>query len=185
MAINQITYSNKADINVNSNVPDTNKVKADDMNEIKTVVNSNATLMGDVSTLTGSTDIVDYLTDHTSATLLWTNSSMGADDYFNQQNINLSSGDYDVLEVFFYDYSKNKRFSSVRVPKGKPINLNSIFDYNQKAYAGFRTLYYNNATQLWANDCYAMVTAGAFSNLTISNQWCIPAYIVGYKTGLF
>ena len=185
MAINLIGYADKADINVNSNVPDTNKVKADDMNEIKTVVNSNSNLMGDVSTLTGSTDIVDYLVDHTSATLLWTNSSMGADDYFNQQNINLSSGDYDVLEVFYYDYSKNKRFSSVRVPKGKPINLIALFDYNNKVYMGMRTLYYNNSTQLWANDCYAAITATALSNLTTSNQWCVPAYIVGYKTGIF
>lgn len=36
-----ITYANKATMNQNSSVPDVNKVKADDMNEIKSVVNTN------------------------------------------------------------------------------------------------------------------------------------------------
>lgn len=50
MAINKISYSSKSDINTSS-VPATNKVSASDMNEIKSVVNDNADLMGDVSTL--------------------------------------------------------------------------------------------------------------------------------------
>ena len=60
MAINTITYSDKSALNVNANIPDINKVKADDMNEIKQVVNDNATAMGDVSTLktNTTTDIV-------------------------------------------------------------------------------------------------------------------------------
>ena len=60
MAINTITYSDKTAINVNADIPDINKVKADDMNEIKQVVNDNATAMGDASTLktNTTTDIV-------------------------------------------------------------------------------------------------------------------------------
>lgn len=37
----QITYADKTAINVDPNVPDVNKCKADDMNEIKSVVNTN------------------------------------------------------------------------------------------------------------------------------------------------
>lgn len=184
MAINLIGYSDKADINVNSNVPDTNKVKADDMNEIKSVVNSNSNLMGDVANI-DDTSIVDYLNNHTKGTLLWTNTNMGDEDYFNQQSIFIDMSPYDVIEVFFFDYSKTKRYSSVRVPKGKPINLTTMFDYNNNTYAGLRTIYYRNSGELWANDCYAIITANAFSNLATSNQWCVPVYIVGYKTGLF
>lgn len=51
MAINTITYANKSAIYTNSSIPDANKVNDSDMNEIKTVVNDNANLMGDLSTL--------------------------------------------------------------------------------------------------------------------------------------
>ena len=37
----QITYADKTAMNVNSSIPDINKVNASDMNEIKSVVNGN------------------------------------------------------------------------------------------------------------------------------------------------
>lgn len=52
MAINTITYADKSAIYTNASIPDTNKVKDSDMNEIKTVVNTNANLQGDLTTLT-------------------------------------------------------------------------------------------------------------------------------------
>lgn len=55
MAINTITYANKSAIYTNTSIPDANKVNDTDMNEIKTVVNTNANLMGDLSTLTTTT----------------------------------------------------------------------------------------------------------------------------------
>lgn len=42
MAIQTIGYANKVTLNDNTDVADVNKVKADDMNEIKSVVNNNA-----------------------------------------------------------------------------------------------------------------------------------------------
>ena len=39
--MSKIIYANKVALNQNSNIADINKVKADDMNEIKTVVNTN------------------------------------------------------------------------------------------------------------------------------------------------
>ena len=55
MAINTITYANKSAIYTNASIPDANKVNDTDMNEIKTVVNDNATLMGDLATLNTTT----------------------------------------------------------------------------------------------------------------------------------
>lgn len=43
MAIQNITYDNKSYINLNGDIPNTNKVCDTDMNEIKSVVNNNAT----------------------------------------------------------------------------------------------------------------------------------------------
>lgn len=63
MAITKITYSNKVNINANSSVADINKVNDSDMNQIKTVVNTNADNLGDVANLVGATNVVDALTN--------------------------------------------------------------------------------------------------------------------------
>ena len=42
MSIKEITYNDKVDLQLWGNVPDVNKIKADDMNEIKNTVNNNA-----------------------------------------------------------------------------------------------------------------------------------------------
>ena len=53
MAIAEITYNDKSDINTTS-TPEVNKITASNLNEIKSVVNTNANLMGDLSNLTTS-----------------------------------------------------------------------------------------------------------------------------------
>ena len=52
MALTEITYTNKETLNEQPSVADKNKVKADDMNEIKSVVNTNAGKVGDLTNLT-------------------------------------------------------------------------------------------------------------------------------------
>lgn len=67
MAISQITYTNKVSLNENASVPDINKVKADDMNEIKSVVNGNSqvlnntALIGEIKAYAGTTLPTGYL----------------------------------------------------------------------------------------------------------------------------
>ena len=60
----QITYTDKVDIST-SPVAAINKVVADDMNEIKTVVNTNDTLRGDLTTLntTSKTSVVSAINE--------------------------------------------------------------------------------------------------------------------------
>ena len=48
----QITYADKSAMNVNSSVPNVNKVNASDMNEIKSVVNGNYNEVGNITNLT-------------------------------------------------------------------------------------------------------------------------------------
>ena len=55
MSINTITYADKQATNVNANINANNKCQASDMNEIKTVVNANANLQGDLSSLNTTT----------------------------------------------------------------------------------------------------------------------------------
>lgn len=51
----KITYTNKVALNENPEIADINKVKDDDMNEIKSVVNTNDDNLGDLTTLTTTT----------------------------------------------------------------------------------------------------------------------------------
>ena len=47
----KIQFEDKVALNENANIPDVNKCKSTDMNEIKTVVNENDDLVGDLSML--------------------------------------------------------------------------------------------------------------------------------------
>lgn len=49
--MSKITYLDKVALNENTDIPDNNKVKADDMNEIKNVVNTNDANVGNIADL--------------------------------------------------------------------------------------------------------------------------------------
>lgn len=73
MAIQTITYSDKTALNSNSGVADANKVNATDMNEIKSVVNNNAS-----ETSTNTTKITNATTYSTNEVAIgtWIDSSI-------------------------------------------------------------------------------------------------------------
>ncbi len=60
-----ISYTNKTALNSNAGVADINKCNATDMNEIKTVVNANATECGNASSLntTSKTSLVSAINE--------------------------------------------------------------------------------------------------------------------------
>lgn len=60
-----ISYQDKVAINVNPGVADINKVKAEDMNEIKNVVNGNYNEVGDITNLTttNKTSVVNAINE--------------------------------------------------------------------------------------------------------------------------
>lgn len=67
---NTITYANKVALNENPDIADINKVKADDMNEIKSVVNNNA---GETNTnATNITNLQTYSTSEVNTGKIWT-----------------------------------------------------------------------------------------------------------------
>lgn len=65
MSITKITYTDKQQLNANASIADVNKVKATDMNEIKSVVNGNADNIGDLTTLntTNKTSVVNAVNE--------------------------------------------------------------------------------------------------------------------------
>lgn len=187
MAIVTINYTNKSDVNTSS-TPAANKVAAADMNEIKSVVNTNANLQGDLANLdtTEKSSIVgavnEIKNEIVKKTLLWTNPNPNSQ--FSASQITLSSGDYDFLEIYYYDWGSDpvacKDVKCVKTLKGYNTVLEAIISYQGKAYIGTRRVVYNNDTQLNISACYALVNENTFSNIT-SNVWCLPIKIYGYK----
>jgi hypothetical protein len=159
MALNQITYSNKADLNINPDVPATNKVQASDMNEIKTVVNACVSQV-----------------DGVSGTILWTNPNPSS-VIASSTNITLSSNDYDVLECYYKASNDGNDMESTKVVKGMNFNLSAT------GYQGAglrRRITYNSDTSY---------TIGLYNGETLTDsgtgKYIIPIYLIGYKTGLF
>lgn len=158
----QITYINKSFINENPDVAAQNKVSAADMNEIKTVVNQNDTLL---SNITGN--------------ILWTNPNPTAN--FSEQYINLSSSDYDVLEWYCRSDTSIPRMLTVKCLKGYGGQAD-MFSTGAATRRWCRRWVAISNTQYAVYHCFQLEQGE--SQITANDQ-CVPLYVVGYKTGLF
>lgn len=90
MAVSTITYSDKVTLNENSSVADINKGRAVDWNEIKTVVNNNAT-----ETSTNTTDIANLHDDiyyKSGDTFQWLQSEHSDYELYNQITVGHITG---------------------------------------------------------------------------------------------
>lgn len=182
--MSMITYANKETLNAQPSIADKNKCTANDMNEIKSVINNK---VGDVTNLntTNKTSIVGAINEvknDLSGILLWENPNPTSS--FSAQNITLSSNNYDMLEIFYYSYTDRLTVNSVRVKKGQDANLMAIFQYQNHGWIGNRDIRYTNDTQLYVDSTVSIVRNDAFSRQA-ENTWCIPIFIIGYKLGIF
>ena len=119
----------------------------------------------------------------TKGTLLWTNPN--PDNSFSQQIITISTlPDYDEFEIFYYDSTNRKAVSSTKFLNGKSVNMMAMFQWGDHGNVGNRNIIWNTDTKLQVNDAVTIIVNDTFSR-TANNGWCIPLYIVGYKTGLF
>lgn len=96
----QITYTNKETLNSQPSIADKNKVKAEDMNEIKSVVNTNYGEVGDITNLntTNKTSIVNGINSILSGlngTILWS----GQKNTTGIVDLNDDITNYDILEI--------------------------------------------------------------------------------------
>ena len=160
MAVSTITYLNKSAINENADVADTNKVKASDMNEIKTVVNNNANIL---SGLTG--------------TMLWTNPDPTS-SIPTATTITLNTDDYDLYEVIYtpsYTSNIGQLMSTGLIPKGSSSRM-------QMSYWGGSSIVLRDRALDYISDTSFQITESLASD---GDYVCRPIYIIGFKTGLF
>jgi hypothetical protein len=115
-------------------------------------------------------------------TILWENPNPTAD--FAAQTITLNSSDYDIYEVYYYDWTSGKHMKSEKALKGQNTIIDLILYYDNKAFIATREITYVSDTSLSIGRCDSLVDSSAFTHLTPAN-WCVPVYVIGYKTGLF
>lgn len=162
----QITFENKVALNENAGVADINKVKADDMNEIKGVVNENYT----------EQQVTNQQVANITGQILWTNSNPTSG--FNSQNITLQNSDIDMIQIIFYQAINILRFQSTGlIPIGES-HLSTMF--NAKSYIRTFRIIDNVLT---FDDCNTYNSYNS-ADSTVNNNAIIPLYVIGYKTGL-
>jgi hypothetical protein len=138
-----------------TSVADINKVSASDLNEIKAVVNGNANTL-----------------ENTIGKTLWENQNPTAS--FSSQTITLSESlaNYSCYEIIFRQSKTTTRyFSTGKIPVGYGTILN--------AYANN---YRPTGTTVSDN---TIAFENASVNGTTNNEYVIPVYVVGYKTGVY
>ena len=122
---------------------------------------------------TGWEQISDY------AKLLWTNPNPTSD--FADQDITLSSSDYDVLEFYYRSDTFGNRGQSVRVLKGYGIEFD-MFSTSVATRTWRRRGIYVSDTKYHFESCIQLEQGASTAT---HNEYCVPLYVVGYKTGLF
>lgn len=111
--------------------------------------------------------------------MLWENPSPS--DNFVAQDINLSSGDYNLLEIAYSFFVGDLAVAgTVRALKGCNIRLQAIrLLESAKSQQGDRLIDYISDTQLSAKSAYYQISGEQGYNETTG--FCIPKYIIGYK----
>lgn len=117
--------------------------------------------------------------------ILWTNPNPNIS--FSSQEITLSSGDYDVLEIYYYDWVDIDSYKDLlcqKTIKGHSTKLQVQLTNNNTAYAGNRRIRYIDDTTLQIDNGYKVID-NSHIDTGEANYWNVPVYVIGYKTGLF
>lgn len=176
----KITYDNKSTLNPQPSVADVNKVTSGDMNEIKSVVNTNYGEVGNITNLTtpDKTSIVNAI-NSMQGIILWANENPTT--AFGSKTISLSTSNYDILEVFYVTHVSNERnMKSIRLVKGFDGNLTAI-----PRAGGEYTREFNRVSDTSYTFSTGYTYTSYMGGKTPTQNVCLPLYVIGYNTGLF
>lgn len=146
----QITYTNKETLNEQPSIAAKNKVTSDDMNEIKTVVNTNYGEVGDITTLTTTdkTNVVSavnelksgevYSTSETLTNKVWTDGKpiyrkvVTGTTTTRDANFTVAHGisNYDNIMIDGKSFLKTVGAKTLILPANCPANNST--DYNKR-----------------------------------------------------
>ena len=147
--MSKITYTDKVTLNENPNVADVNKVKANDLNEIKNVVNANDDNVGDLEQLqtTDKSTLVNAINElsydiQTSNPVLTGRKVLGKPEYVQVVNVGACPNKiqaevpYQTDDKFITDYyligiSSNNEIIKAPSSSGGSIYFNVFFTHNK------------------------------------------------------
>ena len=109
-------------------------------------------------------------------TLLWENPNPSAS--FTAQNITLSSSDYDLLLMLFYQHGQGSQTVSVVTVKGLGFYLMRTGSDSRGAQGGGRICNYVSDTEYAIDNGYSSIGATYYG---IENGICIPYKVYGIK----
>lgn len=115
----------------------------------------------------------------TSEQILWSNSNPTGD--FASQTITLSSSDYDVLGIYYYDYKVSKNMYYTQCLKGASFALNSQLFESGNYFIVSRVFSRTSDTSFTVDNAVG-ISASSPSTTALHNDQVIPVKIVGYKT---
>lgn len=158
----KLDYEDKVDLKTSS-VPRKNKVTADDMNEIKQVVNHNA------------------------SELLWTNEN--PDDDFAIQTITLPENNYQFYRIEFKYYKTSTTYLYEEVKVGNNVNLSAIVPYTPGLEStstpiymaiGYRPNCTTSSNSVGITKCYQSTT-NVSTKVIGTKEYTIPTRIWGFN----
>lgn len=181
MSVNTITYTDKQQLNANASIPAINKCQAVDMNEIKSVVNTNANLVGDLTELntTDKTSIVNAINEIKTPVVLYNNTSGSNAEI----TLSDSSANYEYIEIFYRN--NNSVYSSLKVyqPNGKSVLLPcNIGNSGNQIWVQTSTwsISATNVSPVSTRSVQLSLTSSGVSSVSNTNQLYITR-IIGYK----
>jgi len=149
----------------------------DAINEVNGKTDTNATNLS-----TTNTKVANI-----TGTILWTNPTPNVD--FGQQQITLSSDDYDELEFYFNVSKTGNKIYTCKTLKGYGGDVNTITELNENVsqYTGFRQRHINyiDDTHYQIANCLTRKNTSGQTTPDVENNDFIPLYVIGYKTGIF
>ena len=176
--MSEITYDDKVDLQVATNIANINKVTASDMNEIKNVVNGNADEVGDITSLTTTdkTSVVDAVNE-LNAPEKWV--SVGATAPTDGRRVWFAKGKnlFDgQLELGGYGSTgaKVNASNNYRNVNKIPVKPNTTYTFSINGVSQKYVLYFYNIDHNFVSQ-NSSLTTGTFT--TPSN-----AYFVNFRT---
>lgn len=159
MAVQTITYDDKSFLNQNQNIADVNKCNDTDMNEIKTVVNNNATILQGATT---------YSTSETNTGKIWIDGKpiyrkvincgnlpnassttiahgiTSLETYISVIGVAQRSTDNDLLPIPYVTFNANNSGGIAIYCDNTSVHLTT--STNRSGYVGYVTLEYTKTT---------------------------------------
>lgn len=174
----KITYQNKVALNENTEIADINKVKADDMNMIKSVVNANQEDVGDISNLKTEdiSSIVNAINELVTNKEILYDSETGTTG-----NVPLSktSTNFKYIEIFFRSDSNNHSNIKVDNPNGKSVVL-ATYNNSDTTLVLYEKKVTISDNEITVNSGLVSVITSSIQN-TAGTSYILIDKVVGYK----